>query len=263
MSLNFAAVVPHTPLLIPAIGKEKIEHLQSTVTALRQLEQDMYLAKPDLVLIISPHGSLFDTAFTLNAHTQYTSGFDEFGDFETKRTWKGTPDFAAKISHESHVKSLNVRLVSNEKLDHGASVPLFYLTEHLPNIKVLPVGFSKSSAEEHLLFGELLKDIIMSEDKRIAVIASGDMSHRLTPESPDGFHPDGERFNELLLKHIEHHDVSSIVGMDKVLVDNASACIYRSILILLGIIDHMGYSFNKYSYESPFGVGYLTGNFVL
>lgn len=263
MSLNFAGIVPHSPLLIPSIGKDKLSSLSQTIAALKQMEQDIYLAKPDIIVIISPHGSLFDDAFTVNAHTSYISGFDQFGDFETKRTWKGSPDLAAKISHSSHEKNIPVRLVSNDILDHGASVPLYYLTEHNPTVKILPIGFSKTSREDHAAFGQLLKEIIMEEDKRIAVIASGDLSHRLTPDSPDGFHKDGEIFNTELISLLTSSQTDAIRGMDTNLVENASACMYRSLLILLGVLSEMDSTFTQYSYESPFGVGYLSGIFSL
>jgi len=50
--------------------------------------------------------------------------------------------------------------------------------------------------------------------------------------------------------------------MDIDFVEEASQCGYRSILILLGIMKNMDYAFKNYSYEGPFGVGYLVGNFV-
>jgi aromatic ring-opening dioxygenase LigB subunit len=50
--------------------------------------------------------------------------------------------------------------------------------------------------------------------------------------------------------------------MDQTMIKNAQECAYRSTLILLGILRDMDYTFKNYSYESPFGVGYLVGNFV-
>jgi len=261
MSLCFAGVVPHSPLLIPSIGKEKTAELQKTVDALKQLEQDLYLAKADVVLLFTPHGSLFDDSFAVNAHTHYVSGFDEFGDFETKREWKGIPDLAANISHESHLKNIAVRLVSNEKLDHGSSVPLYYLTEHLPDVKILPAGFSGLSREDHLAYGELLKDIVMEQDKRVAIIASGDLSHKLSPDSPGGFNPNAKVFDKTLTQLLEAGNLPSIIAMDPAIVDGADACAYRTILMLLGVLQHMHFSFKTYAYEAPYGVGYLTGNF--
>jgi len=149
MSLVFAGIVPHPPLLIPSIGKGKEEQLSHTRIALETMEQELYLTKPQVLVIISPHGSLFSDAFSINAHTHICSDYELFGDLATKQEWSGVPDLAAKISHESKQKNIPVRLVSKEKVDHGVSVPLHFLTTHLPEIKVLPVGFSGLDHERH------------------------------------------------------------------------------------------------------------------
>src|SRR3989344_8062422 len=98
MSLVFAAVTPHPPMLIPTIGRDRVEQIAKTKEALLKLEQDLYLAKPQIILIISPHMSLFENAFSINAHTKLLSLFEHFGDVTTKKEWAGSPELAARIS---------------------------------------------------------------------------------------------------------------------------------------------------------------------
>ncbi|MBU0596773.1 AmmeMemoRadiSam system protein B [Patescibacteria group bacterium] len=262
MSLVFSAIVPHPPLLIPNIGKDEIEKIQKTKDSLLQLEQDLYIAKPQLIIIISPHGSVFSDAFSVNAHTNFYSDFAEFGDLNTKREWEGSPILGANISHKANPTDLPVRLISEDKLDHGSTVPLFLLTEHLQNIKILPVGYSNLPKRKHIEFGEFLKDIIMETDKRVAVIASGDLSHALKTDAPGGFHKDSEMFDKTLIELLEANNVPGILQIDEDIVKNSQECAYRSLLIMLGIIKNMKFTFKNYSYEAPFGVGYLVGNFV-
>lgn len=263
MSLIFAAIVPHPPLLIPNIGKEELKKIEKTKQALEQLEQDLYLAKPDVIAIISPHGSLFSDAFSVNAHTHFVSAFEQFGDFSTKLEWKGADSVAARVAHRANLENLPLQLVSEEHLDHGSTVPLFYLTQHFNSLRVLPIGYSSLDAKVHLRFGEILKDIFMDTEKRIAVIASGDLSHGLTTDAPAGFHKNGKEFDQKLIELLETRNTAGIMGMDSTFVESAAECGFRSFLILLGILKNMNYNFKNYSYEGPFGVGYLVGNFVL
>ena len=262
MSLVFAAIVPHPPLLIPNIGKEELKKIDQTKKALEQLEQDLYLAKPDVVAIISPHGSLFSDAFSVNAHTHFISGFEQFGDFSTKLEWTGADSIAARIAHRANLENLPLQLISEEHLDHGSTVPLFYLTQHFSNLRVLPIGYSSLDAKAHLRFGEILKDIFMETEKRVVVIASGDLSHGLTTEAPAGFSKTGKEFDQKLIEMLETRNTTGILGMDPKFVEDAAECGFRSFLILLGILKNMNYTFKNYSYEGPFGVGYLVGNFV-
>ncbi len=261
MSLVYSAITPHPPLLIPNIGKDKTEELVKTKKALEEIEQNLYLSKPHLIIIITPHEGIYDDTFVVNAHTTLQSHFQEFGDMETKKSWSGAPSIAAKIQHKTREENIATRLISNEELGHGASVPLFFLTSHLPNVQVLPLGYSKTDAKSHLLFGEILKEVIMNSEKRIALIASGDLSHRLTTNSPGGFHKDGQKFDDKIIELLETHNTTGFVGLDPDMVANADDCAYRSILIALGVLKNMNYTFKNLCYESPFGVGYLTGEF--
>ncbi|HLD31929.1 MAG TPA: AmmeMemoRadiSam system protein B [Patescibacteria group bacterium] len=261
MSLVFSAIVPHPPLLIPNIGKDELEKISSTKKALEKLEEDLYLSKPDLLIVISPHTSLFSEAFTVNAHTHFDSAFQQFGDFETTQHWAGADFLAAKISHEATLENLPVQLISESNLDHGCTVPLFYLTRHLPQVRVLPIGYCAQDTKTHLRFGELLKNIILNSEKRIAVIASGDLSHALTTEAPAGYAKAGKEFDERIISLLENQNLVGLTNLEPQFIQEAAECGYRSLLILLGILKNINYRFVNYSYEGPFGVGYLVGNF--
>ncbi|MBT7928747.1 AmmeMemoRadiSam system protein B [Candidatus Peregrinibacteria bacterium] len=261
MSLVFAAVVPHPTLLIPSIGKDDFMKLDATREALEKLEQDLYLAKPQHILIITPHEGIFEDAFSVNAHTELHSQFETFGDMTTKYSWKGAPTLAAKIQHKANKLDIPTRLVSNEYIGHGASIPLAYLTTHVKDINILPIGYSNLDTKAHTDFGHLIKDVIMESDQRIAVIASGDMSHTLTEKSPSGIHKDGAWFDEEVQKLLQAGDRQELKNIDAARIKNANECLYRSLLILCGLLGNMQCDFEQYAYESPFGVGYLTGQF--
>lgn len=262
MSLVFAALTPHPPVLIEHIGKDARVKLEKTQQALDILEQELYLAKPNVIAIISPHGSIFEDAFCVNAHTDFTSAYEEFGDFATKDMWRGAPEMGALVSRAGLSTNIPVQLISESRLDHGTSVPLHSLTRHLPDVKILPIGHSLLDSKSHLAFGAAIKDVIMHSDKRVALIASADLSHALTDASPAGHHVDGPRFDEQMISLLETRNTKGIADLDPTFVSNASACGYRSILLALGVLQNMQHSFKHYAYEAPFGVGYLTGQFV-
>lgn len=261
MSLAFAAITPHPPILLPSVGKD-INELEQTKKAFLELEQELYLSKPQIIVVISPHEGIFPDAFVVNCYTNFTATFERFGDVLTKYEWPGSPDFASKISHVGNNHAFPLRLISEPSLSYGASVPLFSMTSHLEDFKIVPVGYSKLSPKEHLDFGELLKEVIMSSNKRVAVIASGDLSHHLSEKAPGGFRPEGKKFDEELIQLLETRNTLGIAQMNGDLVAKAEECGYRSLLILLGILKNVDYQFRRLSYEAPFGVGYLTGQFV-
>jgi AmmeMemoRadiSam system protein B len=226
------------------------------------MEEELYLSKPDIILIISPHGSYFHDAFTVNVCPEFETDLKEFGDLSTKMKFKGEMHLSANITHLAKDENLKVSMVTEKGLDHGSIVPLFALCQHLPQIQVLQVGFCDADYKTHLDFGYFLKEVIMNSNKRVAVIASGDLSHSLTTESPAGFNPNGQKFDLKIQELLSHNNVSGMLGLDEELIKNASECGFRSLLILMGILKNVDYSYKQYAYEAPFGVGYLTAHLV-
>ena len=53
--LVFGIISPHPPLIIPEIGGKDIERVKRTVAALEMAAERLAAAKPDRLLIISPH----------------------------------------------------------------------------------------------------------------------------------------------------------------------------------------------------------------
>ncbi len=153
MPLVFAGITPHPSLLIPTIGKDAYLRLEQTQTALKRLEHDLYQAKPQRIIVITPHEGLFEDAFAINAHDELYSHFEAFGDRKTTHMWHGAPELGATIEHKARRSGIPIRLVSNEKIGPGASVPLSYLTTHIKDTKILPIGYSNLDQKAHTTFG--------------------------------------------------------------------------------------------------------------
>lgn len=263
MSLVFAALTPHPPLLIPSIGKEAIKKIDKTKRALEKLEEDLYLSHPELIIIISPHGHLLPDAFTINVNPEFETNLTDFGDLTTRLTFRGEMDLASTIREEAKKENFPVVLLSNQSLDHGVAVPLFYLTSHLKQIDILPLGFCNLDYRRHVDFGYFLKECIMNSNKRIAVIASGDLSHSLTTDAPAGFHPSGKIFDNKIQELLATHNTTGFLQLEPDFIEEAAACGFRSLLILMGILRGINFKYKFYNYEAPFGVGYLTAYFAL
>ncbi len=263
MPLVFGAVVPHSPVLVASIGKKDQKKAKITLDAFEKLEEELYLSKPDLIIVFTPHCETHDESFIVNAHTKFETSFKDFGDHKTHESYAGSPDFGARLSHLANQEHIPLRLVSNSKLDHGVSVPLHYLTRHLPKIKIVPIGHSNLDPKVHLAFGKIIKEAAMNSDKRIALIASANLSHGITTDAPSGFKESGKLFDEKIIELLQSHNTAGVATLDSTIVKNADECGYRPLLLLLGALQNMNYDFKRLAYETPFGIGYLTGEFAL
>jgi AmmeMemoRadiSam system protein B len=201
-------------------------------------------------------------AFTINLADHYHLNFENFGNFSVKLDFKGETVLMVAAKELLNQK-IPVGVISNPNLDHGIGVPLYYLARHLPEVSLAPIYFSGLDNLSHFEFGKGLKETVFNSNKRIAIIASGDLSHCLSKNAPAPFNPAGKKFDEKLTQLLEQSDSQSIINLDPQLIHNAAECGLRSILILLGILNGINYSTEILSYEAPFGVGYLVANFKL
>ncbi len=259
----FAAITPHTPLLIPGVGKENIAKLESTTAALTHLEGELYASNPDVIVVISSHAIEHKDAFSLNLHDEYMIDFTDFGDLATSRILEPDIELVSEIEAHMHDHGVPFTLDSSAMLDYGTGVPLYFLTQHLPSVKIVPVSFCGLPPKEHVRFGTELKDVLERTGKRIAVVASGDLSHALSSDAPLGYKPQGEEYDQKILEAVKGLCTSSLLSMNAELLEGASACIQEQLLILFGILERKKVRAEILSYEHPFGVGYLVAQIHL
>jgi MEMO1 family protein len=256
----FSCFVPHSPLLIPEVGQDKLTDLEQTTKAYKTLEHDLYTAKPDVIVIISPHTEGHENSFVINQQPNFIATFKDFGDLVTKLDFSNDTALGYKIK-EAAETSLPIFLTATDKLDYGVGVPLYFLAQNLSNTKIVQIGYHGMKTEDYIKFGELLKEEINKYDKRVAIVASGDLSHRLSQDSPAGFSPQGQDFDDQIKNYLDKKEINKIIDLKPEFIEAAGECGYRSMLILLGAIKNMNFTPQQLSYESPFGIGYLVENF--
>ena len=152
---------------------------------------------------------------------------------------------------------------------HANSAPSHLLRSHSGNANA-PMRIEKIliGLESPKFYFEKGKEIYMSNIKgqmsRVALIASGDLSHCLRADGPYGFHPDGPKFDKALIDALKKKDIETILKLDE-LYPEAAECGLRSFCFMLGILEASGLNYQPeiLSYEGPFGVGYLVANFKL
>lgn len=262
MSIVFAAIAPHPPLLIPAIGKENLPRLKATAEAYQKLRENLYVTRPDTILVISPHGLVQGKTFSMNLSPEFTANFEHFGDFATRFTVPGDVGLAYRIRENLETKA-PLQLISQTALDYGSAIPLHLLLGPDSRIKVVPLYYSGLDYEAHFHFGQLLKRELIYSQNRIAIIASGDLSHRLTADAPAGYSPKAAKFDQKVIEYIAKNQPEELLNMNHLLIREANECGLKSILILMGVLDGIKHEPERLAYEAPFGVGYLTMNFKL
>ncbi|HOX40903.1 MAG TPA: AmmeMemoRadiSam system protein B [bacterium] len=257
----FAGITPHPPLLVPGVGKGEEKNVKNTFLAMEKFARDLAETEPDLVIIVSPHMIHFPHMFNVCGMSNLYGSFANFGSPDYEWHGKNDPEFAAEIVDQAEGAGLPALLFDAEgeyEVDHGVMVPLHFIREAVDySFKVLPISYSIASRANHYSFGQMIAEVAeRRRDLRVAIIASGDLSHRLVPGQTN----EAAEFDKSLVELIKKGDDFSIANMEEESVEQAGECGYRSILILLGALSGRDYSPEVYSYEGPFGVGYMVAN---
>ncbi len=263
MPIVFSAFVPHPPILIPNIGKENLSRLAETEKAYQKLAGHLYAQSPEVIIVFSPHGIIQENVFTINLAPRLLADFIDFGEAATKLEFKGSIGLAHHI-RETLETAQPLQMATENRLDHGASIALFMLAQNLKNFSVLPIyPAANLSFQDHFAFGQSLKPILLKDRRRIAIIASGDLSHRLSPDSPAGYWPRAKKFDQKIIEYLQNKKTDSILRLDPQKAAAASECGLRPLVMLLGILDKINYTPRFLSYQAPFGVGYLVMEFKI
>lgn len=263
MPLLNAAIVSHSPILIPEIGKLNQRVLQKTVDAYQSLANELQGNDIETIIVISPHGQVQEDRFTINIGPELNIDLSGFGFLGTGRKFYSDLNL---IDELKNTEGTEIQLISNPKLDYGTSVPLYLLTAGMPDVKIVSISYASGlSLEEHIALGNRINQVISNSAKRIAVIASGDLSHKLKKNSPTGYSPKGAKFDNKLIEFLNDSKTAkeNILNMDAKLIADAGECGLRSIVILMGILNGRDYQPEVMAYQTDFGIGYLTMNFKL
>lgn len=260
--IKFAAITPHPPIIIPGIGSpSELNMVKKTIKSMETLAEEIALKDVDTVTIISPHGTIYPDRINISYGGEFQGDFSQFGKEDIMFDFDSDDKLAEHIIYECEEAGIDVnRYTENEILDHGITVPMYYLRKGLPeDVKILPINYSMQSNESQYKFGEIISNLSYDKffrEKNIAIIASGDMSHRLFDHNATV----GKNFDKKIAKDIQNNAVQEILEYDPDWIDLAGECGYRSIAMLLGALKRYEYNAKVLSYEGPFGVGYLVVN---
>jgi AmmeMemoRadiSam system protein A/AmmeMemoRadiSam system protein B len=263
-SLVFSGVAPHPPIMVPEVGRESARDVRRSIEAMEELTRRVIDSGAESVVLISPHAPLQPKVFVAYAGPRVYGDFKLFRSPETVVEAPVDQKLLEQIRASAASDGFGVMLLDDYDLDHGTAVPLYFLQRNGWSGAVVALGYSFLSDPDHLRFGRCIARAAQEVPYPVALIASGDLSHRLKPNAPAGFDPSAYLFDEEVVAALEAQNPQRIVDIDHALRQRAGECGYRSMLIALGASRDLPIKSEVLSYEAPFGVGYLvaqiTGN---
>jgi AmmeMemoRadiSam system protein A len=264
--------MPHPPLIIPDIGKGEEKKIQNTIDSMDKIGMLIAEYSPDTIVVITPHGNLFRDAISVNYDKLLAGDFGSFGYSNISQEYINDREFADAIVEEATDHNIPAALLDynlkkkymlDSRLDHGVLVPLHFVTKYYKSFDLIHITYGLLTNMDLYGFGQVIQKTSQKLNRKTVVIASGDLSHRLTRNAPSGFSEFGSIFDELIMKHIKDDDRTDIMTLDSKITEKAGECGLRSIQIMIGTLDGLETKNRVLSYEGPFGVGYGCAELVV
>ncbi|TDB39077.1 MAG: AmmeMemoRadiSam system protein A [Actinobacteria bacterium] len=254
-------IAPHPPIMVPTVGGQDSSVTAASMEALRRAARVLDAFDPETVVIMSPHSPAAQDAFVIDTAPRTSGSFDRFGAAGARYSYATDVAFASALLDALGGEAIDAidrsiaPALEPGLLDHGVLVPMSFLdpTGRWP---IVNISLSWLSYRLHRRLGQIIAATADRIGRRIAFVASGDCSHRLKEGAPAGYSPRAAEFDQTLVDLIGRGDFDALMSIDPALVEAAGECGLRSFITLGGVIP--GAATTALSYESPWGVGYLT-----
>ena len=249
-------ICPHPPLLIPEIGGSARSEVRATADAMERLSEA--LGEAETIVILSPHTAGYSDAHVVKTAPRLEGDFGAFRCPQVRLAFENDLPFVELLlALAGQERRLSIVPADDGLLDHGVLVPMSFLrTRRLVSLSIV------SEYGEHRALGQLVRRCAAELGREVVFVASGDMSHRLKPSAPAGYDPRGLMFDEHVVELLRVGDFPALAELDRTIVSGAGECGLRSFIALGGFLGDDGEkSPTIYSYEGPFGVGYLVAAF--
>lgn len=267
MSLDVLGIIaPHPPIMVPEVGGAEAGATATSSDALGAAGLLLEGFAPDTVVLMSPHAPGYRDAFDVTTAAHLSGDLSGFRAPQVALRPSGDPELAAAILHGAAEAGITAvpredgRFGLDRELDHGVLVPMSFLDRE-GRYPLVVLSLSYLPLEAHRRLGIVVREAALSLGRRVAFVASGDCSHRLTPAAPAGYSPRAHLFDERLIELLTANDFDGLEHFDPQLVEEAGECGLRSFITLGGFLEGSGTASRVLSYEAPWGVGYLTAVF--
>lgn len=251
-------MVPHPPLIIPEIGKGEEKKIQDTIDAYHEVGRRIGALRPDTIVLISPHQIMYADYFHISPGKSGKGDFGQFraGQVEMKVTYD--TEFAENLGKLAEAGEIPAGTLGerDRRLDHGTMVPLYFVNPYWTGYKLVRVGLSGLALTMHYELGQRIKETAEVLGRNTVVIASGDLSHRLSSAGPYGYKEEGPEYDRRIMDVMGSGDFGKLLEFPEDFCEKAGECGHRSFTMMAGALDRTGVGAERLSYEGPFGVGY-------
>ena len=258
MSILAAFMVPHPPMIVPAVGRGSEKQVEETTRAYERVAEEVAALKPDTIVITSPHSVMYADYFHISPGSGASGSFAQFRAPSVRFSEAYDTDLVKRICELADAEGFPAGTLGERDaaLDHGTMVPLWFIRNRYQGGKIVRIGLSGLPLTDHYRFGQLLAQAVEETGTRAVLIASGDLSHKLQDYGPYGFAKEGPEYDRRIMDVCGRAAFGELLDFDEDFCDKAAECGHRSFVIMAGAFDGQAVKATSLSHQDVTGVGY-------
>ena len=259
MKLQAAFMVPHPPLIVKEVGKGSEKEVIKTIKSYEAIAEEIKEIEPDTIIITSPHSIIYNDYFHISSSKKEGEG--DFSNFNAKEICfeeNFDYDLIEKINQIAEKEQFPAGILgeTDRNLDHGCMVPLYFIRKKYQNYKLVVIGLSNLPLSQHYHLGMIIQKAIEQSNKKVVIIASGDLSHKLQSYGPYGYADEGPIYDQKIMEIMGKGEFQELLEFKEDFLEKAAECGHRSFTIMAGALDELEADIKEYSHEDITGVGY-------
>ena len=276
MTLVYACVAPHGSDAIEQLASKTVRRrFRATTRGLRKLGAEVGRAKPDTIVLATPHNlrlcKHIGVVLTENS-TGTLQASPRSKKFVSLKA-KCDVEFARELLERSARANLPVvganfgtieGVTSDMQMDWGTLVPLWFM---IPRCAKKPRLVIVTPAREiplskNFQFGRIIAQLAEADrKKRVVFVASSDQAHTYKKSGPYGYNPRAKEYDALVLDALKRNRIGDVTAIDPRLVDAAKPDSLWQMTILAGVADKVKLKAELVSYHVPTYFGMICASF--
>ena len=258
MGIIAGFMVPHPPMIVPDIGRGSEAQVAATTAAYERVADEIAALAPETIVITSPHSIMYADYFHISPGRSASGSFAGFR----------APGVRFNEDYDTELVREICRLADKEDfppgtmgerdkdLDHGTMVPLWFIRNKYKGGKIVRIGLSGLPLIDHYRLGMMIREAAENTGRRIVMVASGDLSHKLQEYGPYGYVPEGPEYDERIMDVMGRAAFGELLDFDSTFCDKAAECGHRSFVIMGGAFDGTAVKAERLVHQDVTGVGY-------
>ena len=258
MAILAAFMVPHPPMIVPAVGRGSEKQIQKTIDAYEQVADEIAALAPETIIITSPHTVMYADYFHISPGRGAKGDFGRFRAAQVCFDEEYDRELVNELADIARGQGFPAGVMGerDKRLDHGTMVPLYFIRRKYTGAKIVRIGLSGLPLSEHYRFGQMIREAVDRLGRKAVFVASGDLSHKLQDYGPYGFAEEGPQYDARIMDVCGRAAFGELFDFDETFCDRAAECGHRSFVIMAGAFDGLAVKATQLSHEDVTGVGY-------